>query len=156
MFVLLQAWLRVQYEDFSERQRVDRIINTEVNNLIDAAGDYSASLATGFTPRFNTYSNIAYVNGQFHTGPIAHDFVAGSTGYKFDTYSYTTTPSAASVLLGPASVANPVLFPIPAAGLPGNLGEQLHYQVAFHYLTIYRRGRVHCGLRSLRTLVLLG
>jgi hypothetical protein len=69
-------------------QRVDRIINSEVNNLTDAAGDYSASLATGFTPRFNTYSNLAYVNGQFHTGPIAHDFVAGSTGYKFDTYSY--------------------------------------------------------------------
>jgi iron complex outermembrane receptor protein len=101
-------------------QRVDRIINSEVNNLTDSAGDYSASLATGFSPRFNTYSNIAYVNGQFHTGPIVHDFVAGSTGYKFDTYSYTTPPSAASVLLGPASVANPVLFPIPAAGLPGN------------------------------------
>jgi len=101
-------------------QRVDRIINSEVNNLTDSAGDYSASLATGFAPRFNTYSNIAYLNGQFHTGPIAHDFVAGSTGYKFDTYSYTTPPSAASVLLGPASVANPVLFPIPAAGLPGN------------------------------------
>jgi iron complex outermembrane receptor protein len=98
-------------------QRIDRIINSEVNNLTNAAGDYSASLATGFTPRFNTYSNLAYVNGQFHTGPIAHDLVVGSTGYKFDTYSYTTTPTPASVLLGTASVANPVLFPIPASGL---------------------------------------
>jgi iron complex outermembrane recepter protein len=101
-------------------QRVDRIINTPVNNLTDSAGDYTSSLATGFTPRFNTYSDLAYLNGQFRTGPIAHDIVAGSTGYKFDTDSYKVAPSAASVRLGTASIANPVNFPIPAAGLPGN------------------------------------
>src|SRR5262249_28758793 len=41
-------------------------------------------------------------------------------GYAFDSFSDVTNPSPASVLLGTASLANPAIFALPAAGLPSH------------------------------------
>jgi len=40
------------------------------------------------------------------------------TGYTFKSYSDVTNPAAAAVRLGTANVASPVVFPLPAAGIP--------------------------------------
>jgi iron complex outermembrane receptor protein len=99
-------------------QRTDRDISTQVNALKDNAGNYTASLATGFAPRFGVFSDLGTLNGRFSTGSVRHDVALGTSGYVFETYSDVTNPPASSVLLGSASIANPVIFPLPAAGIP--------------------------------------
>ena len=100
-------------------QRLDRFIDTPVNNLTDNTGDYSTSLATGFAPRFGIESDLGYITGSLSRWGIKQDIVLGSEGYRFNQYSYIS-PSAASVLLGTANIADPRVFAPPAAGLPKN------------------------------------
>jgi iron complex outermembrane receptor protein len=102
-------------------QRLDRFIDTPVNMITNNSGEYSSSLATGFAPRFGIESDLGYITGVLKKWGIKQDLVIGSDGYRFNTYSYTP-PSAASVFLGYANVAAPVVFAPPAAGLPHNVG----------------------------------
>jgi iron complex outermembrane receptor protein len=99
-------------------QLVDRDISTQVNALTDNSGNYTASLASGFAPKFRVFSNLSHLNGRFTTGAWRHDLAVGAAGYKFKTYSDVTPPAAVSVRLGTASVAAPVVFALPAAGIP--------------------------------------
>jgi iron complex outermembrane receptor protein len=99
-------------------QVVNRDISTQVNALTSSAGAYTSSLAVGFAPQFRVFSDLASLNGRFTTGPIRHDLAVGSTGYTFNSYSDVTNPSAASVLLGQATISNPMIFALPASGLP--------------------------------------
>jgi iron complex outermembrane recepter protein len=101
-------------------QRLDRFIDTPVNNLTDNKGDYSTSLATGFAPRFGVESDLGYITGLISKWGLKQDVVVASEGYRFNQYAYIS-PSAASVLLGTANIANPVSFAPPAAGLPKNV-----------------------------------
>jgi iron complex outermembrane receptor protein len=113
-------------------QLVRRDISTQVNALTDDAGSYTSSLATGFAPQFRVFSNLGYVNGRFTTRGVRHDVSFGSTGYTFKSYSDFANPSAASVLLGKASISNPIVFALPAAGLPQHdnifLSSVIHQQ----------------------------
>jgi iron complex outermembrane receptor protein len=99
-------------------QRADRGISTQVNALTSSAGGYRSSLAIGFAPQFRVLSDLASLNGRFQTGAVRHEVAIGSAGYRFNSYSDVTNPSAASVLLGTASITAPVPFALPAAGLP--------------------------------------
>ncbi|MFL6707162.1 MAG: TonB-dependent receptor [Massilia sp.] len=99
-------------------QSVDRNINTPVNNLSNNNGAYTSSLANGFAPHFGIDSNIAYLNGKVTTGPLRHDITIGTTGFKANTNAVTVAATPASVLLGSASIAQPVQFARPAGGLP--------------------------------------
>ena len=99
-------------------QNVDRNITTQVNALTNDAGDYTASLAVGFAPRFTVLSNLSHLNGTVKTGAVTHDVAIGTAGYRFDTHQNIANPSAASVRLGAATIAAPVQFSLPAAGLP--------------------------------------
>jgi iron complex outermembrane receptor protein len=99
-------------------QRVDRDISTQVNTFTDNAGSYRASLASGFAPRFRVFSNLSHLNGVVMTGAVRHEVAIGVAGYDFKTYANVMNPSAASVLLGSASIADPVVFPLPVAGIP--------------------------------------
>src|SRR4029079_13414694 len=85
-------------------QLVDRDISTQVNALTDNAGHYTASLASGFAPRFRVFSNLSHVNGSLMTGSWRHDIAIGATGYTFKTYSDVTPPAATSTRLGMASI----------------------------------------------------
>lgn len=113
-------------------QRVDRDISTQVNALADDTGRYTASLASGFAPRFRVFSNLSHLNGRVTTGRVNHDVAAGVTGYTFKTYSDVTNPGAASVLLGTAHISAPVVFALPPAGLPAHdslfLSSAIHQQ----------------------------
>ena len=102
-------------------QRLDRFIDTPVNNLTDNLGDYSTSLATGFAPRFGVESDLGYITGTFTKWGIRQDVVAASEGFRFNQYGYIA-PSAGSVLLGPANIASPRVYAPPVTGLPKNLG----------------------------------
>jgi len=101
-------------------QIVDRDISTQVNALTDAAGNYTASLASGFAPRFRVFSNLSHLNGKVRTGRLPHDVAIGVTGYTFKTYSDVTNPPAASLRLGTANIASPVVFALPPAGIPAH------------------------------------
>ena len=104
-------------------QGVDRNINAPVNNLTNNSGSYTSSLANGFAPRFAITSDIAYLNGTFRTGAVGHDLTLGTTGFRAVTRAVLNTPTAASVLLGTTTLANPKAFPEPAAGLPDVLHQ---------------------------------
>jgi iron complex outermembrane receptor protein len=99
-------------------QRADRAISTQVNALTSSTGNYTASLASGFAPQFRVLSDLASINGRVRTGAISHDVAFGTAGYEFNSYSDFVNPTTASVLLGTASIAAPVVFGLPAAGIP--------------------------------------
>lgn len=102
-------------------QRIDRHIDTPINNITDNNGDYSSSLADSFAPRFGVRSDLGYITGGINKWHTHQDVVIGSTGYQFISYSAGTRPPAKDVLLGTANINAPVNFAPPAAGLPKNL-----------------------------------
>jgi iron complex outermembrane receptor protein len=99
-------------------QKADRDISTQIMALTDNAGNYNASLASGFAPRFTVLGHLTSLNGRFMTGGVEHTVAFGVTGYQFKTYSDFVNPPPASVRLGSASIADPVVFPLPPAGIP--------------------------------------
>ena len=103
-------------------QRLDRFMDTPVNTITSNAGTYSSALATGFAPRFGTESDLGYITGTINKFGLRQDVVLASEGYRFNQYGYII-PSPASVALGTASVAHPVIFAPPADGLPQNLHQ---------------------------------
>ena len=112
-------------------QDASRNISTPVNNLTNNNGNYTSSLANGFAPRFIMTSDAAYLDGNFATGAVAHDLTLGTAGYKAQSYSVITPATPASVLLGTANINNPIIFPLPAAGLPNvglNFDSSTSYQ----------------------------
>jgi iron complex outermembrane receptor protein len=113
-------------------QRADRAISTQVNALTSSTGNYTASLASGFAPQFRVLSDLASINGRVRTGAVSHDVAFGTAGYQFNSYSDLVNPTAASVLLGTASIAAPVVFGLPAAGIPAHdnifLSSGVHQQ----------------------------
>src|SRR4029079_2489085 len=76
-------------------QLVDRDISTQVNALTSNSGTYTASLASGFAPRFRVFSNLSHLNGVMTTGRLQHDVALGVAGYTFKTYADVTNRSAA-------------------------------------------------------------
>jgi iron complex outermembrane receptor protein len=118
-------------------ETVERNINTAVNNLTSNAGAYTTSYGNGFAPRFGMTSDTAYLNGTFDTWGIGHDFTIGSAGYRAASYSPITTASAASVLLGKASIDDPMVFPEPPGGPPNVSSSHIYdssdaYQQGFN------------------------
>ena len=112
-----------------------RDMNTPVNNLTSNSGDYTSSFANGFAPRFVITSEMAYLNGTFSTGKIAHDLTVGIAGYTANSYAVRVAATPASVRLGTANIAAPVLFPEPAAGPPNttaNFDSSNNYQQGFN------------------------
>jgi iron complex outermembrane receptor protein len=112
-----------------------RNMNTPVNNLTSNAGAYTSSFANGFAPHFIITSDTAYLNGNFTTWGVGHDFTFGTAGYRAQQYSVSTPATAASVLLGKANIYSPVVFPEPAAGPPfvlANYDSSNIYQQGFN------------------------
>ena len=100
-----------------------RVINMPVNNLTSDIGAYTSSFANGFAPRFIMTSDTAYLNGNFATFGWRHDLTLGTAGYKSQSYAVAKAASATSVLLGKASIADPLIFPEPPAGPPNVLAN---------------------------------
>src|SRR5215469_16057126 len=111
-------------------QDASRNINTPVNNLTSDTGNYTSSFANGFAPRFIMTSDVAYLNNTFNALGMSHDLTLGTAGYKARSFSVTTPATPASVLLGKASIANPMIFPEPPQGPPNVL---LNYNSSNNY-----------------------
>ncbi len=107
-------------------QDVQRDIYTPVNNLTSDSGAYTSSFANGFAPKFLITSDTAYLDGTFDTWGIGHDLTLGSAGYRASSYSAINAASAASVLLGKATVDDPLIFPEPVAGPPDVGASQIY------------------------------
>ena len=104
-------------------QDAARNINTPVNNLTNNAGSYVSSFANGFAPRFVIVSDTAYLNGTFNALGVGHDLTFGTAGYQASSYSVSKPASAPSVLLGAATLSDPLIFPEPAGGPPNVLAN---------------------------------
>src|SRR5215469_4570107 len=104
-------------------QDASRNINTPINNLTSDTGNYTTSFANGFAPRFIMTSDIAYLNNTFTALGMSHDLTLGTAGYKARSFSVTTPATPASVLLGKASIADPMIFPEPPQGPPNVLAN---------------------------------
>lgn len=113
-------------------QDVQRDIYTPVNNLTSDAGAYTSSFGSGFAPKFLITSDTAYLGGTFDTWGIGHDLTIGTAGYRASSYSPINKASAASVLLGTASIDDPLIFPEPAGG-PPNVGASHIYDSSDTY-----------------------
>jgi iron complex outermembrane receptor protein len=100
-------------------QDATRDINTQVNNLTSNSGTYTSSMGSGFAPRFVITSDTAYLDGKFDTLGVAHDLTLGTAGYRSSSYSLLTTPTAGHLLLGSATIDDPMQYPYPAAGVVG-------------------------------------
>jgi iron complex outermembrane receptor protein len=118
-----------------------REINTPVNNLTSSSSAYTSSFAAGFAPRFVINSDTAYLDGTFATGSIGHEVTVGTAGYKASSY---TVLSKATSVLGTASIANPLIFPEPAVGVPNvwaNYDGSDAYQQGFNVSDTVQLGK---------------
>lgn len=104
-------------------QDASRDINTPVNNLTSDTGSYTSSFANGFAPRFVITSDTAYLDHSFELGGVGQDMTLGTAGYKARSFSVLTPAKPASVLLGKASIADPLIFPEPPGGPPDTLAN---------------------------------
>jgi len=105
----------------------DRNINSAVNQLLDNSGNYKSYLANSFSalaPRFHVVSDSAYLDGKFSMGPIRHDVVIGTAGYRLASYSAVTSPARTALCTSntpqgicQASLSTPLVFVAPAAGV---------------------------------------
>jgi iron complex outermembrane recepter protein len=102
-------------------QDASRNINTPVNNLTSDTGNYTSSFANGFAPRFIMDSDVAYLNNTFDALGMSHDLTLGTAGYKARSFAVSNPATPASVLLGKASIAEPMIFPEPPQGPPNVL-----------------------------------
>lgn len=69
------------------------------NTIINNNGKYTETPSAAKTANdFRVGSNMAYLNGRVHTGPLTHDLVIGTNGYMMGNYNPTswTTYSGAS------------------------------------------------------------
>ncbi len=100
-------------------QRLDRFIDTPVNNITSNTGNYTSALATGFAPRFGVESDLGYITGTINKWGIRQDVVLASEGYRFNQYGYHSIASS-NYTLGKANIATPLSFAPPSNGLPSN------------------------------------
>jgi iron complex outermembrane receptor protein len=124
----------------------DRNVNSAFNAFYDTTGDYQTFIgneSTALFARYQVNSDLAYVTGKFKTGPISHEVVFGTTGYRFAQWSFlttfgmklsstqlveneiplcTTVPTGSSTFYGSSSchtnISDPVQDLEPAVGVP--------------------------------------
>jgi iron complex outermembrane receptor protein len=94
------------------RQIADRQFSVVTNTLTNTAGAYTTTGVSSGADRFTVNSNQARLDGKFVTGPVKHDLVIGTTGY--DWANYNPRAGVGSLVLGSASLTNPVVYPEPA------------------------------------------
>lgn len=100
-------WAGLQY------QEVSRWFPTVANTLTNNNGSYRNSITPSIAGIFEVTSNIAMLNGELATGPLKHEVYVGTTGVTWENLS-ARGPSPASILLGNASIDNPIQWDTPS------------------------------------------
>lgn len=76
------------------------------NQLLNSSGRYNQTISAATTANdFVAGSNMAYLNGLFHTGPLKHQIEIGTNGYVMG--NYNPTSSTGNITLGQATIGNP-------------------------------------------------
>ncbi|GAP23694.1 ferric siderophore receptor [Gluconobacter frateurii NBRC 101659] len=76
------------------------------NQLLNSSGRYNQTISAATTANdFVAGSNMAYLNGLFHTGPLKHQIEVGTNGYVMG--NYNPTSSTGNIMLGQATIGNP-------------------------------------------------
>jgi iron complex outermembrane receptor protein len=98
-------------------QSAERGFTTPTNTLTNNAGAYKSTLNVGAAGRHEVDSNMASLNGRFHTGGISHEISGGTNGFEWRTYGSAST----QIAVGTANIANPVEFAKPNLSTIGNV-----------------------------------
>lgn len=91
-------------------QIADRETSQITDTITDAAGAYTATIATSTASRFTILSNQAYLNGAFETGPLHHQLALGSNGFIWKNLN---PRGGTTFTLGTATLAHPHAFARP-------------------------------------------
>ena len=76
------------------------------NQLLNSSGSYRQTISAATTANdFVSGSNMAYLNGKFHTGPLNHQIEIGTNGYVMG--NYNPTSSTGNIVLGEATLGHP-------------------------------------------------
>ena len=92
--------------------------NTITNAFTDANGDYITSYRQSGS-QANVLSNSLYLNGRLNSGAVSNELAFGTVGYQTDVYSIPGLRTGSDLILGSASLDNPVSFPDPGWGGTG-------------------------------------
>jgi iron complex outermembrane receptor protein len=90
------------------------ITNTMTNN----SGNFTVTKNFNAVPRFTIASNSAALNGRFDVLGTTNELTIGTNGFYNGMYTYRNSIAQA---LGNSSLANPLIFPLPA--VPANGGQ---------------------------------
>ena len=110
--------LRVRH-DFNENwhftagildQHAERGMLTASNTMLDDNGNFRTSVSPSVPSAWEVTSNIAYINGGFHTGSVPHEISAGTNGHQRRMVSGVAKQSMPSVVLGTSNIASPRLY----------------------------------------------
>ncbi|EHH69485.1 TonB-dependent receptor [Gluconobacter morbifer] len=90
-------------------QNAGRNVFSTANQLQNSAGLYKQTISAALTANdFVAGSNMAYLNGTFHTGFLKHQIEIGTNGYVMG--NYNPTSSTGTLTLGEASIGHPQTF----------------------------------------------
>jgi iron complex outermembrane recepter protein len=92
--------------------------NTITNAFTNANGAYKTSYRQSGS-QADVLSNSLYLNGRFNTGAVSHEFAFGNVGYQTETYSIPGLRTGPALILGSASLDNPVSYADPGWGGTG-------------------------------------
>lgn len=92
-------------------QVADRETSQITDTIRNAAGAYTATIQTSTASRFTIFSNQAYLNGSFETGPLRHQIAIGTNGFQWRNYN---PYGGATFTLGSATLGAPQAFAAPA------------------------------------------
>jgi len=110
--------LRVRH-DFNEKwsltagvldQHAERGMITVSNSMLNNNGDFFVSVIPGVPSAWEITSNIAYLNGSFHTGSALHEISAGTNGFQRRMVTGVPVQSMPPVTLGTSNIARPQLY----------------------------------------------
>jgi iron complex outermembrane receptor protein len=89
-------------------QVADRETSQITDTIRNAAGAYTATIQTSTASRFTIFSNQAYLNGSFETGPLHHQIAIGTNGFQWRNYN---PYGGATFTLGSATLGAPQALP---------------------------------------------
>jgi iron complex outermembrane receptor protein len=99
--------------------------DTITNTFTDADGAYKTSYRQSGS-QANVLSNSQYLNGRVKTGVVSHELALGNVGYQTDTYSIPGLRTGPALILGSASLDNPVTYADPGWGGTGPRYKSSH------------------------------
>ncbi|MCW2285798.1 iron complex outermembrane receptor protein [Rhodoblastus acidophilus] len=98
------------------RQEADRWFENRLTNTLNGNGTYKATYSSSGSLT-TVVSNIFNINGVVYTGPLKHELVLGTNGFRSDAYSLPSSPTY--TLSSKIPLYDPIVFPTYVPNAPG-------------------------------------